>query len=80
MKTVAAPAKSECCMSKDGAKEGAAVKTVAATEKKEGCCSAKGETACKNGTDGCTGSGENGCCGKCAGEKKAEGTVATSGK
>ncbi len=61
-----------CCMSKGEAN----VKTVAATEDKQ---------ACKEGTDGCSGDGKDGCCGGCDGqkkseEKKADGTVATSGK
>lgn len=69
-KTVAVEAKSECCGSKE-----AAVKTVAAEAKKEGCCSseAKTEKVCKEGTDGCTGDGKNGCCGGCEGEKKEGG-------
>lgn len=88
-KTVAAEAKSECCASKEAAvntvaAEGkteccaskeAAVKTVAAEAKKDGCCSseAKTEKVCKEGTDGCTGDGKNGCCGGCEGEKKEGG-------
>ena len=70
VKTVAAEGKSECCASKE-----AAVKTVAAEAKKEGCCSseAKTEKVCKEGTDGCTGDGKNGCCGGCEGEKKEGG-------
>ena len=67
-----------CCAA---GKEAAAIKTVAATtEAKAGCCAAKGETVCKDGKEGCTGSGENGCCGKCSDEKKTDGSVASSGK
>ena len=78
---------SECCASKAACEsemacdsEGAAgtTKTVA---HESGAASECGGKACKEGKDGCTGDGKNGCCGNCS-EKKAEKSesMATSGR
>lgn len=66
-----------CCS--EEAQGGAVVTTVAA-ETESSCCTGEAKTACKDGTDGCTGDGKNGCCGGCAQEKAAEAEkVASSG-
>lgn len=72
--TTVANKTSECATAcTDGAKDcsdktacaESTTKTVANTETKaDGCCADK--KACKEGKDGCTGDGKNGCCGGCA--------------
>lgn len=74
-------AEGSCCT--EGAEAGAMVVLASETKteaKVEGsCCTGEAKVACKNGTDGCTGDGKDGCCGGCAEEKKAAETVASSG-
>lgn len=74
-------AEGSCCA--ESAEAGAAVILASETKtevKAEGsCCTGEAKVACKNGTEGCTGDGKDGCCGGCADEKKAAETVASSG-
>ncbi len=65
-----------CCQ---GETEAAAVTTVAQTEEASGCCTGEAKTACKEGTEGRTGDGKDGCCGGCKEKAEAGETVASSG-
>ena len=78
-------ASSECCASKAACESEMACEGAAGTTKtvahESGAASECGGKACKEGKDGCTGDGKNGCCGNCS-EKKAEKSesMATSGR
>ncbi len=65
-----------CC---HGETQAAAVSAVAQTEEASGCCTGEAKTACKEGTEGCTGDGKDGCCGGCKEKAEAGEAVASSG-
>lgn len=63
-------AAAESCAGKSGCDSAGEVKAINASAKSTEPCQA-GQGKCKNGRDGCTGDGKNGCCGGCA-DKIAE--------